>query len=75
MSIHKKYVCVCVCVCVHACVHVAGKATCAHSWDNVWGRLKRSATIWASGRTREPCFEILGASLLPCGVGFDASST
>ena len=26
-----------------------------------WGRLKRSATIWASGRTRDPYFEILGA--------------
>ena len=25
------------------------------------GRLKRSATIWASGRTRDPYFEILGA--------------
>ena len=39
------------------------------------GRLKRSATIWASGRTGDPCFEILGASLLPRGVGFDAFST
>ena len=27
----------------------------------LWGRLKRSATIWASGRTRDPYFEILGA--------------
>ena len=26
-----------------------------------WGGLKRSATIWASGRTRDPYFEILGA--------------
>ena len=25
------------------------------------GSLKRSATIWASGRTRDPYFEILGA--------------
>ena len=35
----------------------------------------RSATIWASGRTGDPCFEIIGASLLPCCVGFDAFST
>ena len=35
----------------------------------------RSATIWACGRTGDPCFEIIGASLLPCCVGFDALST
>ena len=35
----------------------------------------RSATIWASGRTGDPCFEIIGASSLPCYVGFDAFST
>ena len=35
----------------------------------------RSATIWASGRTGDPCFEIIGASSLPCCVGFDAFST
>ena len=35
----------------------------------------RSATIWAFGRTGDPCFEILGASLLPRGIGFDAFST
>ena len=38
------------------------------------GRLKRSATIWASGRTRDPYFEILGAPrgimVTPSG-GFD----
>ena len=34
-----------------------------------------SATIWAFGRTGDPCFEILGASLLPRCVGFDAIST
>ena len=35
----------------------------------------RSATIWASSRTGDPCFEIIGASSLPCCVGFDAFST
>ena len=35
----------------------------------------RSATIWVFGRTGDPCFEIIGASLLPCCVGFDAFST
>ena len=38
------------------------------------GSLKRSATIWASGRTRDPYFEILGAPrgimVTPSG-GFD----
>ena len=43
--------------------------------EGQWGRLERSATIWASSRTRDPCFEIIGASLLPCCVGFDAFST
>ena len=35
----------------------------------------RQANIWASGRTGDPCFEIIGASSLPCCVGFDAFST
>ena len=37
----------------------------------------RSATIWASSRTGDPYFVILGASLLPlhCCIGFDACST
>ena len=35
----------------------------------------RAATIWVSGGTGDPCFEIIGASLLPCCVGFDAFST
>ena len=42
------------------------------------GSLKRSATIWASGRTRDPYFEILGAPrgimVTPSG-GFARCST
>ena len=30
----------------------------------LWGRLKRSATIWASGRSRNPYFVVFLASLL-----------
>ena len=45
---------------------------------SIWGapqaQCARSATIWASGRTRDPCFEILGAPrgimVTPSG-GFD----
>ena len=37
--------------------------------------MRAQCNYWASGRTRDPCFEILGASLLPRGVGFDAFST
>ena len=44
-------------------------ARATHSEGCEWGRCKgapqvqcaRSATIWASGRTRDPYFEILGA--------------
>ena len=43
------------------------------------GRLKRSARavqlFGRLGRIGDPCFEIIGASLLPCCVGFDAFST
>ena len=44
-----------------------------YGWE-VRGSLKRSATIWASGRTRDPYFEILGATrgiMVTRSVGFD----
>ena len=37
------------------------KSACVVACIKRWGRLKRSAIIWAFGRTRDTYFEILGA--------------
>ena len=65
---HRKHVCLC---------FVGGNNRCiGGALSTVHAQCTCSATIWASSRTGDPYFVILGAGIIVAPiVGFDASST